>query len=155
MFVAPSKKSTVPVGDPEAVEIVAVKVTFCPTDEGLMEDANDIVVEAFTTWVNAGEVLEALFASPLYVAVILCEPAAKDEVFKVALFPERLTVPRLVTPSKNCTLPVGVDPVTVAVKATLCPVAEGLMEDDSDTPDEAVTLWVSDDVLDAKLPSPL
>jgi hypothetical protein len=139
ILVTPSKKSTVPVGVPDAVEIVVVRVTFCPAVDGFTDDINDTLVDAFTTWVNIDDVLEALFASPLYVTVILCEPADNNEVFKVATLPERLTVPRLVNPSKKSMLPVGVDPVTVAVKVTLCPVADGFTEDVSDTPEEAVT----------------
>jgi hypothetical protein len=40
--------------------------------------------------------------------------------------PDRLTVPRAVAPSLNVTFPVAVDGVTVAVKVTEAPKADGL-----------------------------
>ena len=52
MFVAPSRKFTVPVGDPApgAVTVtVAVNVTDCPNTDGLTDDANVVVVLALLT----------------------------------------------------------------------------------------------------------
>ena len=43
-LVDPLKKVTVPVGVPDAVTTVAVKVTLCPTVEGFNEDVMDVVV---------------------------------------------------------------------------------------------------------------
>jgi len=63
MFVAPSKNVTVPVGVPDPVATVAVKVTLWPNVEGLFDDVTVVVVDAgggaFTVCVNAGEVLAA------------------------------------------------------------------------------------------------
>jgi hypothetical protein len=63
MFVAPSKNVTVPVGVPDAVATVAVKVTLCPNVDGLFDDVNVVVVveggAAFTTCVNTDDVLAA------------------------------------------------------------------------------------------------
>ncbi len=60
---------TVPVGVPDAVFTVAVKVTFCPTTDGFADDVNAVVVAAaagvFTTCVKTDDALDALLASPL------------------------------------------------------------------------------------------
>jgi hypothetical protein len=67
---------------------------------------------------------------PLYVAVIVLVPLGSAEVDRLALPPARLTVPRLAVPSVNVTVPAGatVEDLTVALKATLCPTAEGFGE---------------------------
>ena len=50
--VLPRLNFTVPVGTAVPELTVAVKVTFCPTVDGLTSDVNDMVVLAFaTTWV--------------------------------------------------------------------------------------------------------
>ena len=63
ILVAPSKNVTVPIGVPEAVVTVAVKVTLWPNVEGLFDEVIDVVVvaggAAFTVCVIAGEVLAA------------------------------------------------------------------------------------------------
>ena len=63
MFVVPSKNVTVPVGVPEAVDTVAVKVTLWPKVEGFKDEVTVVVVvaggAAFTTCVNTGDVLTA------------------------------------------------------------------------------------------------
>ena len=46
MFVVPSKNVTVPVGVPDAVDTVAVKVTLWPNVEGLFDDMIVLVVLA-------------------------------------------------------------------------------------------------------------
>jgi hypothetical protein len=57
-------------------------------------------------------------------------PMARDEVVKGAVAPLRGTVPSVVAPSLNVTVPVGVpEPLTVAVKVTDCPNVLGLRED--------------------------
>ncbi len=64
---------------------------------------------------------------------MLCAPPDKDEVVSVAEPLLKVTgEPRLVPPSLNCTLPVGVPEPgatadTVAVKVTDCPNTEGLL----------------------------
>jgi hypothetical protein len=61
MVTPPSWKSTVPVRVPDAGAIaatVAVKVTLCPDNEGLTEDANVVVVPPlFTVCVRGADVL--------------------------------------------------------------------------------------------------
>ena len=58
--------------------------------------------------------------------MILCVPAEScvADVVKVAVFvvvPDKVPVPKEVAPSKNCTVPVAVLGVTVAVKVTVVP----------------------------------
>ena len=61
--------------------------------------------------------------------MIECGPTAKVEVAREAAPAVREPgEPRLVTPSRNCTVPVGLLPVTVAVNVTDCPNAAGLLE---------------------------
>jgi capsular polysaccharide biosynthesis protein len=73
-----------------------------------------------------------LFASPPYAAVIMCEPTANAAVVNVAT-PEPLSVPvpRVVPPSLNVTVPVGVPevPVTVALNVTGAPESDGFTLD--------------------------
>jgi len=64
ILVVSSKNVTVPVGVPEAVDTVAVKVTLWPNVEGFKDEVTVVVVDAggaaFTTCVIAGvEVLAA------------------------------------------------------------------------------------------------
>ena len=47
----------------------------------------------------------------------------------MAVPPDRLTVPRIVAPSLNVTVPVAVDGVTVDVKVTEAPKVDGLRLD--------------------------
>src|ERR1044071_8674180 len=77
--VAPSRNCTVPVADVGAT--VAVNVTDCPTTDGFADEAS-VTVEAalFTVCGTAAEVLAAVFASPLYTAVMECETTASDEM---------------------------------------------------------------------------
>ena len=80
--------------------------------------------------VSAGEVLAALPALPPYTAVIEWPPTVSTVVVRAALPPLKVTgAPRLAAPSMNCTVPVGVLPVTVAVKVTDWPTVEGLSEE--------------------------
>jgi hypothetical protein len=62
----------------------------------------------------------------LYVAVIECVPAERFGTENVAVPPltGRLVI-NAVLPSKNVTVPVAVDGVTVAVKDTDCPTTDG------------------------------
>jgi hypothetical protein len=55
-------------------------------------------------------------------------------VVKVAVPPDSVPVPRVVVPSRNVTVPLGLlapgaVTVTVAVKVTLCPKTDGLTDD--------------------------
>src|SRR5687767_4576441 len=63
---------------------------------------------------------------------MLCEPLVNVDVETEAWpKPSSTAVPKLVTPSKNSTNPLGVPPedVTVAVKVTLSPVFDGLSDE--------------------------
>ena len=73
--------------------------------------------------------LGALSASPLYFAMIVWLPKVSDDVLKLAIPPARATVPSGVTPSKKVTVPVGAEPVTVAVNVTWSPTIDGFSED--------------------------
>ena len=66
MGVPPSENWTVPETTPPpgaTTLMVAVKVTGCPTEEGLGEDVKVVLVEAlFTVCANVGELLPRNFA---------------------------------------------------------------------------------------------
>ncbi len=60
------------------------------------------------------------------------EPTGRADVETLAIVSFNATVPNVVVPAVKVTLPKGSNPdeeVTVAVKVTLCPDAEGLTED--------------------------
>src|SRR5947209_286938 len=138
MAVPPSLKVTCPVGVPEPgllAVTVAVKVTDCLNTDGLAEELADVVVPYFTVCVSLEGVLPLKFAPPPYDPVIGCAPTASVLVTNVA-WPEafRVPVPRVVGPSLNVTVPVGVPAplvfaFTVAVKVTGCPDTDGLIEE--------------------------
>jgi len=71
---APSRKLTVPVGDPApgAVTVtVAVNVTDCPNTDGFTDEVRLVLVLALlTTWLTAVLVLVLKLTLPTYVAVI-------------------------------------------------------------------------------------
>ena len=127
---APSlEKVTVPAGATPVT--VAVNVTLVPTVTEVELLVRLVVVVAIAALIPTGNTFEVegvLVASPLYVAVILCEPTASVVVEKVVLPDASVPLPICVPPSKNVTVPVGVElplPVTVAVKVMFCPaVAE-------------------------------
>jgi hypothetical protein len=75
--------TTSPFGGAVPVELIvaAVKVIACPRLLGFAEDVIVVVVATlFTTCFKAGDVLELKFASPVYTAVMLYEPKAKEEM---------------------------------------------------------------------------
>jgi len=75
----PSRNVTVPDGFETVVLPVtaAVKVTLCPKTDGFADDVTIVVVVAFATVRGSqGLVARLLLVSPLYVALILNEPAA-------------------------------------------------------------------------------
>jgi hypothetical protein len=78
-----------------------------------------------------------------------CDAAVSVVVVKVAFPLLRVPVPSVVPPSRNVTVPVAVDGVTVAVNFTDEPYVDGLAEDASVTVVLALlTVWVSvEDVL--------
>src|SRR5438876_649788 len=138
MAVPPSWKVTFPAGVPAPgllAVTVAVKVTDCLNTDGLTEELTDVVVPCFVVVVVLDGVVPLRFASPPYDAVIGCAPTASVLVTNVA-WPEafRVPVPRVVGPSLNVTVPVGVPAplvfaFTVAVKVTGCPDTDGLIEE--------------------------
>ena len=141
---------------------MAVKVTGTPVFAGLVLDANVIVVVApFTVCESAGDVLPVWVASPLYCAVIECDPTARVDVENVATpLPLSAEVPSVTRPSINVTVPVAPeDGLTVAENVTCCPNAEGLSDDVTAVvvpPVLADTICVSGaEVLPVKLVSPL
>lgn len=102
-------------------------------------------------------------ASPPYAAVIECVPTASVAVVKEAC-PRllRVPVPRVVTPSKKVTVPVGVpDPgltgATVALKVTVLPKDEGFRVELTEVVVLAalITWLTAEDVEEVWLVSPL
>ena len=78
--VVPSLKVTVPEGD-EPFESVAVKVTKSPSAGEALEAETTRVGEAWpTVTVMAADVAVALLVSPLYSAVMECDPAVRVAV---------------------------------------------------------------------------
>ena len=113
--------------------IVAVNVTDCVESDGLGTDLSARLEAVFTVRATGAEVLAALFASPPYEAVTLCAPEARVAIAKVATPAAKVAVPITLLPSRNCTLPVAVFGVTVAVKVTDCCGFEVAAEDASVT----------------------
>ncbi len=64
-----------------------------------------------------------------------CGPADRADVEKVALPADMIPEPISVALSKNCTVPVGFVPVTVAVKVTDCPNGLGFALEPSVVPE--------------------
>lgn len=140
---------------------VAVKVTWSPNMEGLSEEESFVVVVVLgiTTCCSTVEVAAALFASPEYVAVSEWIPAVRVEVLHVAVrlspMPVRATaLHSTVAPILNVTAPVGIVPVTVAVKVTFWPNVDGLSEEVSSTSVPVTTCDNIGDVEGAPNPSP-
>jgi hypothetical protein len=129
--VVPSRKVTVPVGVPEVLDvIVAVNVTDAPLETEAAELTNAAVVAVGAAGVmvsmSAVEVQLAKVALPEYLAVRECVPTASVDVVKVATpLPFNAPVPRVVVPSRNVTIPVGVPEVLdriVAVNVSGAPL---------------------------------
>ena len=62
----------------------------------------------------------------------MLDPIGRLDVITVATPPDTVPEPREVTPRKKFTVPVGLDPVTVAVRVTLAPDADGFGDEDTD-----------------------
>jgi hypothetical protein len=137
-----SKKVIVPVS-PLAEELsVAVKVTVCPTTDGLAELPTLSVVAACPT-VRPAEVVELLAVnvwSPLYVAEIECVPAPSVAIGRVAVVTpavvdtEELPMGVEDPLSKKLTVLLGLtdalcDGLTVAVNVTLWPKVDVGVDD--------------------------
>ena len=67
-----------------------------------------------------------MVAFPPYTAVRLCEPVAAKAVAKVATPALTEAVPSEAAPSLKVTIPVGLEPVTVALNVVLCVATDGL-----------------------------
>ena len=79
--------------------------------------------------INALEVLAVKFASPLYFAVMECEPTARVEIVNCALLLESVAEPKELAPSRKVIVPVALPPYAgtrLAVKVTGWPKAAGL-----------------------------
>ena len=88
-----------------------------------------MVVAGLMVSVTALEVLAVKFASPLYFAVMECEPAARVEIVNCALLLESVAEPRELAPSRKAIVPVALPPyaaTTLAVRVTDWPKAAGL-----------------------------
>ena len=82
----------------------------------------------------------------------------RADVVSAALPPLKAAVPRELTPSKNCTVPVGPEEgLTVAVNVTCCPEPDGFNDDATTVVVlAALTVCVREgDVLPVKFASPL
>ena len=124
--VVPSMNVTVPVGVVVADATVAVNFTEFPCVDGFFDEVTVVVVLAcVTVCANAREVLFAFAESPLYVAMMLREPAGRFDFVSVAVPVESsVTVPSDVAPFLKVRVPVGVfGPfvVTVVVSVTAWP----------------------------------
>ena len=106
-------------------------MTECPVTDGFELLVSTVVVgAAFTVSASIPEVLLRKFASPLYLAVMECDPAASAPPAAVncAAPPDRAAEPICALPSKKVMVPVGTPPATgrtVALKVTACPNVAG------------------------------
>jgi hypothetical protein len=109
---------------------VAANITGFPTAEGLTVEVSVVVVAVrFTVCENTADVEPALFASPLYTTVIECAPRTNVEVEYEAAPLVSVTVANTAAPSRNWTVPVAVDGVTVALRVTFVPTIDGFADD--------------------------
>jgi hypothetical protein len=79
--------------------------------------------------VTALEVLAVKFASPLYFAVMECEPTASVEIVNCALLLKSVAEPKELVPSRKVIVPVALPlyaGATLAVKVSDWPKAPGL-----------------------------
>src|ERR1035437_1349700 len=87
-----SLKATVPLGataPPPDMATVAVKVTGTPTEAGFVSEVRLVVVSSLTTCETTLDGLVGSLGrwrlSPLYEAVMACEPTVSDGMLKVAM----------------------------------------------------------------------
>ncbi len=110
---------------PAAGCTVAVRVTVWPKMAGFAAETSTVELAAwFTVSAIAGEVLPVKFVSPLYFAVIECEPPPRVEMASWAAPLEIVAVPSVAEPSRNVIEPVGPLPdpgCTLAESVTGCP----------------------------------
>src|SRR5207248_2478797 len=125
---------------------VAVNVTAWPETVGLAEAVTTVAVLPFPTpWLTV-PLLPTKLPSPAYEAVMVWLPVVKLAVLKLAVVVPAEVVsvpwPKLVAPSEKVTTPVGLATavlpgavtLTVAVKVTAWPDADGLTEDATAVP---------------------
>jgi len=96
--------------------------------------------------------------SPLYTALIECEPTDKEDVVSVPTPFARLTaLPKAAEPFMNWTAPVGPTPVTMAVKVTGWPKIAEYLEESTNVAEGArvIVSLIADEVLPALRLSPL
>jgi hypothetical protein len=113
---------------PEAPDgdTVAVSGTSAENTEMPVSVVRVVVVAYFTTCMaTAADVLRFSAPSPEYAAVIEWLPAVSAVVESTAMPPFTATVPIASAPSRNWTVPVAVEGVTVAVNVALCPTFNG------------------------------
>ena len=133
--VAPSRNVTVPVTVPPADgTTTAVNTTVWPKLDGLMfGETVVVVVDWLIVSVTGAEVLPANFVSPLYCAVSVCDPKDRVTPESCAMLFETFTVPSVVDPSKNVTVPVA-EPLpggwTVATSVSVWPYDAGFTDED-------------------------
>jgi len=93
---------------------------------GFALDVSTVEVAAgFTVSGSAADVLPEKFRSPVYVAVMECEPSAKFPTEICATLLERFAAPSELVPSKKVTVPLARSPLTegatLAVNVTVWP----------------------------------
>jgi hypothetical protein len=132
----PAVPSTVNVAVPAGVKpgqlTLVVKVTDWPCLEGFCDEASVTLVPAVPTdCVRVADVEAAQLASPEYAAVTVWLPGLRLLVVRLAVPPLSVTVVCATPSIVKVMVPVGVKfgQVTVAVKVTGCPGAEGLADD--------------------------
>jgi len=115
-----SNKSTFARLAPAAADAIAVMLTVAGYSKiELLAGALMLAAGGpITVMATEAETLGLLSASPLYRAVKLCCPSTVIDALNEAMPEFSAAAPRVLEPSKNVTTPVGVEPLTVAVKTT-------------------------------------
>ena len=113
--VVPSSNVTVPVGAPPADGCtVAVNTTDWLNVAGFRFEATVVAEVAWLmVWVREADVLAAKLPSPLYFAVMECEPTDKLDKESCAALLETVAVPKEVVPSRKVIVPVALPPKAV------------------------------------------
>ena len=87
------------------------------------------VPDGWMTCVSGAELLGVFDPSPPKLALTLCVPGVSVDVVSVATPAIRGWVANVAAPSRKVTVPVGLDPVTVAVNVTACPAVDGFADE--------------------------
>jgi hypothetical protein len=127
--VPPSKNLTEPGPGADDPVTVAVSVTDCVGAADVGEALNPVELKLVPTFSMTDPAIPAaLFASPLYVAVIVCGPLPRVPSVALVVPPESAGgAPKTVPPFRKVTVPVGAAPglVTVAVYVTVAKGVDG------------------------------